>query len=35
MQETEIELYNGEILTITYYIYFTKDENGLWKILGY
>ena len=29
------ELYNGEMLTITYYIYFEKDEKGLWKIYRY
>lgn len=26
------ELYGGQMLTITYYIYFSKDINGLWKI---
>lgn len=29
------ELYGGEIMTITYYIYFTKDKKGLWKIYRY
>jgi hypothetical protein len=24
--------YGGQNLTITHYIYFTQDENGLWKI---
>ncbi|MBW2078208.1 MAG: FG-GAP repeat protein [Deltaproteobacteria bacterium] len=26
---------DGQIVTITYYIYFSKDENGLWKIERY
>jgi hypothetical protein len=26
---------DGTIVTITYYIYFTKDEDGLWKIEKY
>ena len=29
------ELYGGETITITYYLYFTKDEDGLWKIHRY
>ena len=26
---------DGQSVTITYYIYFVKDENGLWKIEKY
>ena len=26
------ELYGGQTFTITYYIYFTIDQNGVWKI---
>ncbi|MFZ5954927.1 MAG: hypothetical protein ACOYT4_00730 [Nanoarchaeota archaeon] len=26
------QLIDGQSETITYYIYFVKDENGLWKI---
>ncbi len=29
------ELYGGQMLTITYYIYFTVDIDGLWKIYKY
>jgi hypothetical protein len=29
------ELYGGEMLTITYYLYFIIDEDGLWKIHRY
>jgi len=27
--------FKGEIVTMTYYIYFSKDENGLWVIERY
>ena len=26
------EIYGGQNMTITYYIYFVKDENGRWSI---
>jgi hypothetical protein len=26
---------NGQMITITYYIYFSKDEKGLWRIENY
>ena len=26
------ELYGGQMMTITYYIYFARDENGFWFI---
>jgi len=26
---------DGQIVTVTYYIYFSKDGNGLWKIERY
>ncbi|MEW6419177.1 MAG: hypothetical protein AB1480_13860, partial [Nitrospirota bacterium] len=26
------EVYSGQIYTVTYYIYFIVDGNGLWKI---
>ena len=26
---------NGELITVTYYIYFAKDEDGLWRVEGY
>lgn len=26
---------DGQIVTITYYVYFSRDENGLWKIERY
>jgi hypothetical protein len=26
------EMYSGQILTVTYYVYFALDENGVWKI---
>jgi hypothetical protein len=29
------ELYGGQMRTITYYIYFHTDNDGLWKILRY
>jgi hypothetical protein len=29
------ELYGGQPLTVTYYIYFRVDGDGLWKILRY
>ena len=29
------ELYNGQTLSITYYIYFGIDKNGTWKIIWY
>jgi hypothetical protein len=29
------EFYNGSTLTITYYLYFAKDDQGVWKILRY
>jgi hypothetical protein len=29
------ELYNGQSLTVTYYIYWGIDQNGLWKIIRY
>ena len=29
------ELYGGQLMTITYYIYFRTDGDGLWKILRY
>ena len=31
-QDHEVE---GETVTITYYIYFSKDESGIWKIERY
>jgi len=31
----ENELYGGTIETITYYIYFVVDKDGLWKIYRY
>ncbi len=31
-QDHEIE---GQTVTITYYIYFSKDQNGIWKIERY
>lgn len=29
------ELYGGEMVTMTYYIYFIKDNDGAWKIYRY
>jgi hypothetical protein len=29
------ELYGGQMLTLTYYIYFVVDNDGLWKIYRY
>jgi hypothetical protein len=29
------ELYGGQSLTVTYYVYFRVDGDGLWKILRY
>jgi len=29
------ELYGEEMISITYYLYFTKDGYGLWKIHRY
>jgi hypothetical protein len=26
---------SGQVVTITYYIYFSRDENGLWLIERY
>ena len=26
------EMYGGQMITLTYYIYFTRDENGMWAI---
>ncbi len=26
---------DGQIVTVTYYVYFSKDENGLWKLEKY
>jgi len=26
------ELYGGQVITLTYYIYFSKDKEGLWRI---
>ena len=26
------EMAGGQMMTITYYIYFSKDNNGIWKI---
>ena len=27
-----VQLYGGQLLTFTYYIYFTQDTSGLWSI---
>ena len=29
------ELYGGELLTITHHVYFTRDSDGMWKILRF
>lgn len=29
------EMYGGQLRTFTYYIYFNKDKNGIWKIYRY
>ncbi|MBI4697893.1 MAG: hypothetical protein HY758_03010 [Nitrospirae bacterium] len=29
------ENYNGQTITITYYIYFSRDKDGIWKIYQY
>ncbi len=29
------ELYNGQMLSITYYVYFGIDKDGVWKIIWY
>jgi hypothetical protein len=31
----KVDEYTDEEVTVTYYIYFSKDQNGLWKIEKY
>jgi hypothetical protein len=29
------QLYGGQVVTLTYYVYFIQDDTGLWRVAGF